>query len=666
MRKRIYKRVANLISKIILENIPFFILLGILSFFGLEYSMLNDFKDIMHKYVIPVVVTYTAGRTIENKFGGITAVIVMGGVLSKYSFQSFLGPILIGVIAGIVIRKYREQIKKIPYPGYEMILNNLGTVFISLLLIMLFVYILPVYGYVQVKFLNRFKETIFNITYFPLFSVIIEPAKVFFLNNLINHGVLSVLGLAELNEKGKSIFFLLETNPGPGLGVLLAYYFYEKKKQNHVKTKDIASNIFIQFIGGIHEVYFPYVLRRLTLIPALIMGGVTAVYIFQRFDAGLVGVASPGSIIMLLVLAPVKDKIIVFFGVMISTVVTFLISYYILNRKEIMNGKKEIDNMFNRIYVNEKIKYREKINIYVVCDAGMGSSAMGATLLERKIKKAGIRNIKVDNSSVDRIPENGDIIIVHKQLLNRIDVNESEKNIITIDDFMDSKFYDILVEKLKNTIDSDIVLGKERKNIINIEKIVREEKLTEEINKKYKTKRSELMKDKKELNIEKENKEQKENRIENIVKNKKILYRENIQIGLKRTEKEKALKNIGKELFEKGYVTEEYIETILEREKVSSTYLSYGIAIPHGSAKGTPYIKQSGIVIHQYPYGIDYGDGKIVYIIIGIAALKDKHIQIISKLAELIDNEKISEQLSTAIDIEEIYQIFLDLEEEIC
>lgn len=600
------KKILEMISKLIIENIAFFIIMGLISLLGDKNSDLYQFKYVLQRYILPIVLSYNSGKLIEKKYGGIVAVLAINGLMVSYTFFSFLEPIVIGLLSGYLMKKYFEAIEKLRLPGYEMIMNNIGVVFIGSLLGAAFYTSIPFYKEIQVVLFEKVIKNIFNGMFVPLFAVFIEPAKVFFLNNLINHSVLSVVGFSELKEHGKSIFFLLETNPGPGLGVLLASYLYDKKYNKAQRTKEISSSVFIHFIGGIHEVYFPYVLRNMKLLVALIFGSITGIFLFQKFHVGLTSIASPGSAIIIVLLAPLSDKLFVILGILSSTFVTLGLSYLIL----ISSKVKEDEDKMNSI----EITNIDNLEICVACDAGMGSSAMGATLLKRKLEKEHIKGIKVVNSSIDAIPEKANMIIVHKQLFDRLDVSD-DKDVLVVDDFMDGVFYDALVSK---------------------------------INEKLKMKK--LVEEKVKVEVE--------------VERPRLFVKENVLLGLKRTSKNEALRRAGEFLVSRGYVTEEYIESMIERENMASTYLDYGISIPHCTVDGVKYIKNSGIVILQYPYGIDYGNGKKVYLIIAIASIRDKHMRIISRLSDLIDDSKIAEQLATTPDIDEIYGCFSSLEDE--
>ena len=153
----------------------------------------------------------------------------------------------------------------------------------------------------------------------PLASVIIEPAKILFLNNAINHGVLTPLGVQQVADKGKSILFLLEANPGPGLGVLLAYTFFG----TGLARSTAPGAAVIHFFGGIHEIYFPYVLMNPRLILAAIAGGASGLLIASITGAGLVATPAPGSIFAYLAVTP-KDG---YFGVLLDIAVACVVSF---------------------------------------------------------------------------------------------------------------------------------------------------------------------------------------------------------------------------------------------------------------------------------------------------------------------------------------------------
>jgi PTS system mannitol-specific IIC component len=288
----------------------------------------------------------------------------------------------------------------------------------------------------------------------PLASIIIEPAKVLFLNNAINHGVLSPLGVKEASETGKSIFFLLEPNPGPGLGILLAYWLFGKGSAK----QSAPGAAIIHFLGGIHEIYFPYILMNPRLVLAAIAGGMSGVFIFQMMHAGLVAVPSPGSIFALIAMAPKGGLFPVLAGVAVSLTVSFLISAVFLKTKQVADDedlvnaaekmqeiKGDKSAVVDQAIVQKAAKQVKKV--VFACDAGMGSSAMGASILRKKFKDANI-NVEVTNTAINDIPEDADIVITQKTLTDRAKAKAPHAEHISVDNFLNSPKYDELIKRL--------------------------------------------------------------------------------------------------------------------------------------------------------------------------------------------------------------------------
>jgi PTS system mannitol-specific IIC component len=294
-------------------------------------------------------------------------------------------------------------------------------------------------------------EAIVNAGLLPLANIFIEPAKVLFLNNAINHGILGPIGIEQSAELGKSIFFLLETNPGPGLGILLAYWFAGKGNAK----QSAPGAIIIHFLGGIHEIYFPYILMKPKLILAAIGGGVSAVFTFTIFGSGLVATPSPGSIFAYIAMTPRGDHLGVLTGVLVGTVVSFIIAFALLKsdkasdediqkateKMESLKGKKSSVSQFIKKEASEVKK------VVFACDAGMGSSAMGASLLSKKFKSAGL-DIEVTNVAVNEIPQDVDIVITQKSLTDRARQIAPNAEHVSVENFLGSPKYDELTERL--------------------------------------------------------------------------------------------------------------------------------------------------------------------------------------------------------------------------
>jgi PTS system mannitol-specific IIC component len=333
------------------------------------------------------------------------------GVVVGADIPMFMGAMIMGPLGGLVIKKFDKLIEgKIP-AGFEMLINNFSAGILGAMLAMLaFSGIGPVVQSLN-SVLKVGVESIVNAGLLPLTSIFIEPGKILFLNNAINHGVLTPLGLQQAKELGKSVFFLLEANPGPGLGILVAYWMFSKGA-----IKESAPGaIIIHFLGGIHEIYFPYVLMNPMLILAVICGGASGIITFQIFGAGLIGAASPGSIIAVLAMTPKGAYFAVIAGVLVASVVSFLVAAVIIKSSNSKTDGNELEVAKEKVSELKGLKVMSFKKIIFACDAGMGSSAMGATTLKNKFKKAGIK-VDVVNCAIEDIPSDAEIVITHESL----------------------------------------------------------------------------------------------------------------------------------------------------------------------------------------------------------------------------------------------------------
>jgi len=362
----------------------------------------------------------------------------------------FLGAMIMGPLSGWLIKKFDEAVEgKIP-AGFEMLVNNFSLGIIGALLAMISLKgVSPI-----VVGLNTVLAAGVNVFVkfglLPLASIFIEPAKVLFLNNAINHGILSPLGTEQVKEIGQSIFFLLEANPGPGLGILLAYCLAGKGSAK----SSAPGAIIIHFLGGIHEIYFPYILMNPTLLLAVIAGGASGTFVFTLFGGGLRAPASPGSIIAILAMTPKGGYLAIILGVLISAAVSCVIAIPLLKifgkDENIEEAKAKVQDM-KMESKGEVKKVSVAVNkIVFACDAGMGSSAMGATVLKKKLAAAGLGHIEVIHASVSEIPKDAQIVVTHKELKERAAKSNPSAQLVLITNFMAAPEYDELVSSLKN------------------------------------------------------------------------------------------------------------------------------------------------------------------------------------------------------------------------
>lgn len=443
------QKFGRFLSGMVMPNIGAFIAWGIITALFIDTGWLpnEDLKtlvDPMIKYMLPILIGYTGGKMVYDTRGGVLGAIATMGVIVGAEIPMFLGAMIMGPFGGFLIKKFDDLIKnKIP-SGFEMLINNFSAGIIGTLLALIaYLGVGPV-----VSGLNSVLESgvnaIVNANLLPFTSMFIEPGKVLFLNNAINHGILGPLGVKEAAEVGKSIFFLLESNPGPGLGILFAYWVFGKG----MIKQSAPGSIIIHFFGGIHEIYFPYILMKPILILAVIAGGMSGVFVFSILGAGLVATPSPGSIIALASMAPKGELLPVLAGVGVSTIVSFLVAGFFLKTTKDIEDDGSLE-MAKEKMADLKNKPSKGISkIMVACDAGMGSSAMGAGQLKKKVDKAGL-DIEVGYCSVDEVPLDTDIVICHENLLPRAKARVPEAEHIGIKDFLNNPVYDTLIERLK-------------------------------------------------------------------------------------------------------------------------------------------------------------------------------------------------------------------------
>lgn len=453
MKEKI-QRFGRFLSGMVMPNIAAFIAWGFITALFIPTGWLPNEKlgtivGPMLSYLLPILIGYTGGKMIYGQRGAVVGAIATFGVLVGASIPMFIGAMVAGPLGGWCIKKFDEIFQdKIP-AGFEMLVNNFSAGIIGM--------ILAIIGCLGINpiclFLNDMMGKAVNFfvvnNLLPLASIFVEPAKVLFLNNAINHGILSPLGIEQVAQTGKSLFFLVEANPGPGLGLLLAYWFAGKGN-----AKDSAPGaMIIQFLGGIHEIYFPYVLMNPLTIIAVICGGASGILVNTIFNSGLVAPASPGSIFAVLAMTERSSYLGVILSVALSAAVTCLVGMIILRfttkgddaqLDDATEMMQELKNVSKGIEVTPL-----KVNqIFFACDAGMGSSAMGATNLTKKLKNQGY-NIKVEHCAIENLPNNAEVIVTHESLVDRVKTQSPKAVIYKINNFMGGTEYDDIIEKLK-------------------------------------------------------------------------------------------------------------------------------------------------------------------------------------------------------------------------
>jgi len=445
---------GRFLSGMVMPNIGAFLAWGLITALFIPTGWLPNEKlaslvGPMITYLLPLLIGYTGGKMVGGERGAVAGAVTTMGVIVGAGIPMFMGAMIVGPLGGLAIKKFDEKVDGKIKPGFEMLVNNFSLGIISMLIALIaYVVIGPLVSSIT-KALAAGVGWIVDMSLLPLVSIIVEPAKILFLNNAINHGVFTPLGAEQAAKVGSSIYYLIETNPGPGMGILLAYMVAGKSKAQ----KSTYGAAIIHFFGGIHEIYFPYVLMKPRLIFAVIAAGMVGVGFNMVTGNALVGPPSPGSVFALTLMSTKGMGIVLTLSsIAVSAFTSFLIGAVILR----MDKSESVDLEAAQAAVAASkaeakglatpVAARSVRSNVVACDAGMGSSAMGATVLRGKIKNAGL-NIEVTNQAISDLKD-ADIVITQNELTERARKKLPSAQHLSIDNFMDASFYDDLVAKL--------------------------------------------------------------------------------------------------------------------------------------------------------------------------------------------------------------------------
>ena len=494
---------GSFLSSMIMPNIGAFIAWGFIAAIFIDNGWLPNkdlaqLADPMIKFLIPLLIAFSGGRLIHGLRGGIIAATsTMGVIVALPDTPMLLGAMIMGPLVGWLMKKTDEIVQPRTPQGFEMLFNNFSAGILGFIMTILsFEILAPIMKFIM-HILSVAVEALVHAHLLPIVSIIVEPAKIVFLNNAINHGVFTPLGADQAATAGQSILYAIESNPGPGFGVLLAYMIFGK---GTAKATSYGAGI-IHFLGGIHEIYFPYVLMRPMLFISVILGGMTGVATYQATGFGFKSPASPGSFIVYCINAPRGEFLHMLLGVVLATLVSFAVSAIILKftkepkqdleaataQMEATKGKKssvssklsskennqqasttgatagatsteesnnsedDADQLLDN-YNTEDVDAHDYSNVNHVifaCDAVMGSSAMGASMLRNKFKKAGISDVNVTNTAINQLPNDAQLVITQKTLTDRAIKQVPNAIHISVDNFLNSPRYEELLNNLK-------------------------------------------------------------------------------------------------------------------------------------------------------------------------------------------------------------------------
>ena len=482
------QRFGTFLSGMIMPNIPALIAWGIFTMFFISagFTPNKDLSTIVGPfihYLLPILIAYTGGHMVYGVRGAVVAAIgtfgaIAGSDLLIAQFNEtqpadnqlgqihmFIGAMIMAPIAAYTMKWLDSLWENKIKAGLEMLVNMFSAGIWGFVMAIVGFYPLAwIVNGVMTVLSNGVNWLVAN-NLLPLTSIIIEPAKVFFLNNAINHGVLTPLGLSQAaGPTHRSILFLLEANPGPGVGLLLAFTVFGIG----AAKASAPGAAFIQFIGGIHEVYFPYALMKPILILALIAGGMTGVTTNMLLGGALRAPAAPGSILAVIAQIAPGAYFPVLLSVVLSAAVTFVIASIILraSRKRDLEAEAAGSDKFEAaISATEANKGKSSDalaglrtlsapagavkTIVFACDAGMGSSATGASVLRKKIQAAGYPDVKVVNKAIASLDDSYDVVVSHKDLMARATASTPSAVHVSVDNFIGAPQYDDVVEMVK-------------------------------------------------------------------------------------------------------------------------------------------------------------------------------------------------------------------------
>ncbi|WP_246086760.1 PTS mannitol transporter subunit IICBA [Nocardioides humi] len=565
----------------------------------------------MITYLLPILIGYTGGRMAyggDNARGGVVGAIATMGAVTGADVPMFLGAMIMGPLGGYTMRRLDALWSHRIRPGFEMLVNNFSAGIWGM--------ILAIFGFaVAGPFVKGFSNGAESVVDFlvehdllPLTSIFVEPAKVLFLNNAINHGVFTPLGTSQAVEDGKSILFLIEANPGPGLGLLLAFMFFGKG----MAKASASGAAVIHFLGGIHEIYFPYVLMKPRLILALMAGGMTGVATNLVFDSGLRAPAAPGSIIAVWLQAPADSLLGVTCSVVFAAGVTFLVAAFLLKTErsadegDLSDATASMESMKGKRSLASSVLGGGRTSgissIVFACDAGMGSSAMGASVLRRKIQAAGFPDVTVVNKAISGLDDVYDLVVSHQDLTERARRRTPSAVHVSVDNFMGSPRYDEIVELLRESSggpgSTEAAGGPAARAATAAPSAP--------------------------------------------AATGGVLSPASIVLGGTATGREAAIDEAGRLLVATGAVDPGYVEAMHERETSVSTHMGNGLAIPHGTNEAKGLIRSSALSFVRYDEPIDW-NGKPTEFVIGIAGAGDDHLALLSRIAEtFVDAEAVA------------------------
>ena len=642
LRARIQK-FGGYLAGMIMPNIGAFIAWGLITAMFIETGWLPNatlagLVGPMLYFLLPILIGHTGGKMVHGNRGAVigaiaTAGVIIGGITEFATLSGtpmFLGAMIMGPLAGWVLKQFDRAVEGKVRAGFEMVVDNFSLGIIGMLLAIVGTLgVGPVVAAI-VGVLSAGVNWLVAANLLPLASLFVEPGKVLFLNNAINHGIFTPLAALDVAETGKSILYMVESNPGAGLGLLTAFMLFGPRSLR----ASTSGAIVIHFLGGIHEIYFPYILMRPVMLLGMIAGSMSGLFVATATGAGLAGPPSPGSILAYFAVTPPGGHLPMILTVLTAAVVSFLVTSALLKfgRGSDDSVEAEAAALASSGSLGDGVSIlgSDVRKVVIACDAGMGSSVMVASQMRKRLSPYGV---EVVHTPVDQIPTDAQVVLTHEGLADRAAKRAPGTVVVPFASYLGDPAFDRVELAIREgrTLTATGV-GEAEGEGEPISSAAAPAATT-----------ATLARPKKRLAPG-------------------LLPRQNVRLGLTASGKDDAIRQAGQVLVTCGAAEPAYIDGMLARELQTTTFLGQGVAIPHGTNEARAHINSAALGFLQYPEGIDW-DGHTVNVVIPIASNSDEHVKLLAALATTLSDKERAARLRSATSVDEVIDLLTPTEE---
>ncbi len=645
VRARIQK-FGGYLAGMIMPNIGAFIAWGLITTLFIERgwlpnSTLAGMVGPMLYFLLPLLIGYTGGRMVHGQRGAVVGSIATMGVIigaitdfaTLTGTPMFLGAMAMGPLAAWVLKHFDRAVEGRVRAGFEMVVDNFSLGIIGMLLAIVGTLgIGPIIAAI-VSVLSAGVNWLVTAGLLPLASILVEPGKVLFLNNAINHGIFTPLAAIDVENTGQSILYMVESNPGAGLGLLTAFMLFGPKSLR----ASTSGAIVIHFFGGIHEIFFPYILMRPVMILATILGSMSGLFVATITGAGLVAPPSPGSILAYLAVTPPGGFIPMLLTVGTAALVSFLVASALLKFGRGSDDSEEEEaaaEMFEALGDGTAVLGSDITKIVIACDAGMGSSVMVSGQMKKRLSPYGV---EVVHTPVDQIPADAQVVLTQDGLVDRAASKVPASLVVPFSSYLGDPAFDRVELAVREGL------------LLTATGVGGEPHLA--------TPAEPAPPEPAPAPVATATKKRLKKRLD-----PGVLPRQNVKLDLTATSKDDAIRQAGRVLVECGAAEPDYIEGMLARELQTTTFLGQGVAIPHGTNEAREHIKSAALGFLQFPDGVDW-DGHDVNVVIPIASNSNEHVALLAALASTLADKDRAEALRSAGSVDEVLDLLTPEEE---